>query len=101
MRRLWPLADPQMLHLASQMLELEDHGARKANAGFCHSVASAFVGDIPCADLMVGDTGADPSVLANLRASGRRSWPPLRVSSDADLSLFLVMPSRDEFGGWS
>lgn len=59
------------------MLELEDHGARKANAGFCHSVASAFVGDIPCADLRVGDTGAEPSLLANLRASGRRSWPPL------------------------
>ena len=58
-----------------QLLELEDHSARKANAGFCHSVAAAFVGDIPCADLMVGDTGADPSVLANLRASGRRSWP--------------------------
>jgi len=80
------------------MLELEDHSARKADAGFCHSVASAFVRDIRCADLMVGDTGADPSLLANLRASGRRSWPPLRVSSDADLSLFLVIPSRDVFG---
>jgi DeoR/GlpR family transcriptional regulator of sugar metabolism len=34
------------------------------------TVASAFVGDISCADLLVTDTGADPSALANLRAEG-------------------------------
>jgi hypothetical protein len=33
----------------------------------CNGVASAFVGDISCADLLVTDSGADPSVLANLR----------------------------------
>ena len=34
------------------------------------AVASAFVGDISCADLLVTDTGADPSALANLRSEG-------------------------------
>ena len=44
----------------------------KTDATFwgCNGVASAFVGDISCADLLVTDTGADPSVLANLRAEG-------------------------------
>ena len=34
------------------------------------AVASAFVGDISCADLLITDTGADPSTLANLRSDG-------------------------------
>ena len=44
--------------------------ALKADAAYlgCNGVPSAFVGDISCADLLVTDTGADPSVLANLRS---------------------------------
>ena len=34
------------------------------------AAASAFVGDISCADLLITDTGADPSALANLRSEG-------------------------------
>ena len=42
--RVMILGGSQNAGAGSQMLELEDHGARKANAGFCHSIASAFVG---------------------------------------------------------
>ena len=44
----------------------------KADVTFlgCNGVASAFVGDISCANLLVTDSGADPSVLASLRAEG-------------------------------
>ena len=62
-----------MLELVPRCWNWKNAAPAKANAGFCHTIASAFVGDIPCADLMVGDTGADPSVLANLRASGRNT----------------------------
>jgi DeoR family transcriptional regulator of aga operon len=34
------------------------------------AVASAYVGDISCADLLITDTGADPSMLDALRAEG-------------------------------
>ncbi len=52
------------------MLQNPSLAALKADVAFlgCDHVASAFVGDISCADLLVTDTGADPSVLANLRA---------------------------------
>jgi len=52
------------------VLELRNLVALKADVAFlgCNGVASAFVGDISFADFLVTDTGADPSVLANLRA---------------------------------
>jgi len=54
----------------SQVLQHRNLVALKADVAFlgCNGVASAFVGDISCADLLVTDSGADPSVLANLRA---------------------------------
>ena len=54
----------------SQVLQHRNLAALKADVAFlgCNGVASAFVGDISCADLLVTDSGADPSVLANLRA---------------------------------
>ena len=52
-----------MVRSAEKVVFLADH--EKIGA-----VASAFVGDISCADLLVTDTGADPSELASLRAEG-------------------------------
>ena len=54
----------------SQVLQTRNLVSLKADVAFlgCNGVASAFVGDISCADLLVTDSGANPSVLANLRA---------------------------------
>jgi DeoR/GlpR family transcriptional regulator of sugar metabolism len=52
-----------MVRSAEKIVFLADHDK-------IGTVASAFVGDISCADLLVTDTGADPSALANLRAEG-------------------------------
>jgi hypothetical protein len=54
----------------SQVLQPRNLVSLKADVTFlgCNGAASAFVGDISCADLLVTDSGADPSVLANLRA---------------------------------
>ena len=56
----------------SQVLHHRNLAVLKTDATFLSRIgaASAFVGDISCADLLVTDTGADPSVLANLRAEG-------------------------------
>ena len=52
------------------MLQPRNLASLKAEIAFlgCNGVASAFVGDISFADFLVTDTGADPSVFANLRA---------------------------------
>ena len=52
-----------MVQSAERVVFLADHDKIGA-------VASAFVGDISCADLLITDTGADPSALANLRSEG-------------------------------
>jgi len=52
-----------MVRSAEKVVFLADHDK-------IGTVASAFVGDISCADLLVTDTGADPSELASLRAEG-------------------------------
>ena len=52
------------------MLHPRNLVALKADVAFlgCNGVASAFVGDISGADLLVTERGSNPSVLANLRA---------------------------------
>jgi DeoR/GlpR family transcriptional regulator of sugar metabolism len=50
-----------MVRSAEKIVFLADHDK-------IGTIASAFVGDISCADLLVTDSGADPSALANLRA---------------------------------
>jgi DeoR family transcriptional regulator of aga operon len=50
-----------MVRSAEKIVFLADHDK-------IGTVASAFVCDISCADLLVTDSGANPSVLANLRA---------------------------------
>lgn len=52
-----------MVRSAERIVFLADH--EKIGA-----VASAFVGDISCANLLITDTGADPSALATLRSEG-------------------------------
>jgi DeoR family fructose operon transcriptional repressor len=52
-----------MVQSAERVVFLADHDKIGA-------VASAFVGDISCADLLITDTGADPPALANLRSEG-------------------------------
>jgi DeoR family transcriptional regulator of aga operon len=52
-----------MVRSADKVVFLADHDKIGA-------VASAFVADISCADLLVTDIGADPSTLANLRSEG-------------------------------
>ena len=52
-----------MVRSAERTIFLADHDK-------IGTVASAFVGDISCADLLVTDTGADPSALASLRSEG-------------------------------
>jgi DeoR/GlpR family transcriptional regulator of sugar metabolism len=50
-----------MVRSAEKIVFLADHDK-------IGTIASAFVGDISCADLLVTDSGADPSALASLRA---------------------------------
>ena len=54
------------------MSELCTHVALKASVVYLgwNGVELALVGDISCAGFWATDTGADPSVLANLRAEG-------------------------------
>jgi len=52
-----------MVRSAEKVVFLADHDKIGA-------VASAFVADISCADLLITDTGADPSTLAKLRSEG-------------------------------
>jgi DeoR family transcriptional regulator of aga operon len=52
-----------MVRSAERVVFLADHDKIGA-------VASAFVGDISCANLLITDTGADPSALASLRSEG-------------------------------
>ena len=52
-----------MVRSAQKVVFLADHDK-------IGQVASAFVADISSANLLVTDTGADPSLLANLRAAG-------------------------------
>jgi len=52
-----------MVRSAERVVFLADHDK-------IGTVASAFVGDISCADLLITDSGADPAALANLRSEG-------------------------------
>jgi DeoR family fructose operon transcriptional repressor len=52
-----------MVQSAERVVFLADHDKIGA-------VASAFVGDLSCADLLITDSGTDPAALANLRSEG-------------------------------
>jgi DeoR family transcriptional regulator of aga operon len=63
-----------MVRSAAKIVFLADHGK-------IGEMASAFVTDISGADLLITDSGADPSVLAELKSGG--------------LAIELVTPRND------